>query len=253
MMFVPYVCCGDPNLEFSAKLIKTLSEHADIIELGIPFSDPIADGKTIQQAANRALKNGVNIEKIFSMVKELREDITIPFVFMTYYNIIYAYGREEFLKKMKQVGVQGLIIPDLPCGEDEDFQEMASDYDISIIGLIAPNTETERAKYILSGKGSKLFTYLVSVSGVTGARDNISKESVDFVKRIRAIAGNKKLCVGFGISNKPQAKQFEKAGADGIIIGSHIINLYSKYLDNKGKIHEKKAISEITRFCNNLI
>ncbi|MBU0591724.1 tryptophan synthase subunit alpha [Candidatus Micrarchaeota archaeon] len=251
MMFVPYVCCGDPNLEFSAKLIRALARHADIVELGIPFSDPIADGKTIQMATSRALANGVNIEKIFGMVAMLRhEGIEVPFVFMTYYNIVYAYGREKFLKMMKEVGVQGLIIPDLPFGEDPEFENMAENEGICIIGLITQNTKKERAKKILESCGSSMFTYLVSVSGVTGVRDDIDKESIEFVKRIRKLAGNKKkLCVGFGISNKKQAEEYHKAGADGIVIGSHIINIYSKYI-NGDKVDETRSLNEIETFCS---
>ena len=252
MMFVPYVCCGDPSIEFSTKLIKVLAKHADIIELGIPFSDPIADGKTIQMAANRALANGVNIEKIFDMVATLRNDdgIIVPFVFMTYYNIVYAYGREKFLKKMKKVGVQGLIIPDLPFGEDKEFEEMAEENGICIIGLITRNTTDERAGKILAAHGSNMFTYLVSISGVTGARDGVDNESIEFVKRIRKLAGSeKKLCVGFGISKKEQAELYCKAGADGIIVGSALIEIYSKHVC-VDSIDKGNSLKEIEVFCS---
>lgn len=253
-MFIPYVCCGDPSIEFTEKLVRTLAPHADIIELGIPFSDPIADGKTIQAAANRALANGVTVEKIFGMVERLRangtDKIEVPLVFMTYFNVIFAYGKEKFLKRMKAVGVQGLIIPDLPFGEDLEFESLANAYGISIINLIAPNTTDERAKQILekSRNAHALFTYLVSSAGTTGTKEGVSANSIEFVKRIRTLAGNQnKLCVGFGISNAGQAKQFIEAGADGIIVGSRIIEIYSEHAE------QEDALKEIEQFalCSN--
>lgn len=228
MKFVPYVCCGDPDLGFTHELIRVLAPHSEIIELGIPFSDPIADGKTIQKAAYRALKNGTNVEKIFSMVEKLREEkITTPLVFMTYYNIVYSYGCERFLQEMKRTGVQGIIVPDLPFGEDAGFEKLAGRHGISIIHLIAPNTGDDRAKRIL--ESPSLFTYLVSIAGTTGARGSVSRESLDFVRRIRGLAGkDRKLFVGFGVSGAEQARQFAQAGADGVIVGSRIIDIYSK-------------------------
>lgn len=251
MKFIPYVCCGDPDLDFTYQLVKTIAPYSHIIELGIPFSDPIADGKTIQAAANRALKNGVTIEKIFTMVKRLRnEGIVTPFVFMTYYNIVYSYGCEKFLEKMKEISVQGIIIPDLPFGEDKEFEKLAKDNEISIINLIAPNTKEERAKEILANE--KLFTYLVSTTGTTGARDKVSEDSVNFVKRIRTLAPNgQKLFVGFGISNSEQAKQFVQVGADGVIVGSEIINIYSNFINN-GKIDQTSALNEIEKFAKQM-
>jgi len=252
MKFVPYICCGDPDLEFTYKLIKTFVPYSYLIELGIPFSDPIADGKTIQKAANRSLKRGTNIEKIFSMVKRLRrEKVTIPFVFMSYYNIIYSYGKERFLSKMKEIGVQGMIIPDLPFGEDLEFEKLAREHNISITNLIAPSTRLERAKKIL--RIPSLFTYLVSVAGTTGARGQVSKESLEFVRKIKNMAGNAnatKLFVGFGISNPEQARQFIKAGADGVIVGSEIINIYSKYLE-RGR-SPNKALDNLKIFAKRM-
>lgn len=249
MMFIPYVCCGDPNLKFTHKLIKVLSKTADVIELGIPFSDPIADGKTIQFAANRALQNEVNVEKIFFMVKRLRKGgLHTPLVFMTYYNIVFAYGKERFLKKMNELKMQGIIIPDLPFGEDKEFEQLAKNYNISIIHLIAPNTPAERTKKLLADSG--MFTYLVSVTGTTGARKNVNSESLAFVKRIRKLAGKERsLCVGFGISNPNQAKDFVKAGASGVIVGSKLIEIYSKHIQ-KEKINSKSALKEISAFAN---
>jgi len=252
MKFVPYICCGDPDLEFTCKLVKTFAPYSYLIELGIPFSDPIADGKTIQKAANRSLKNRTNIEKIFSMVERLRrEKVTTPFVFMSYYNIIYSYGKEKFLSKMKEIEVQGIIIPDLPFGEDLEFEKLARTYNISIINLIAPNTRLERAKKILNVPS--FFTYLVSVAGTTGARGQVSKESLEFVKRIKKMAGNAnitQLFVGFGISNPEQAKQFIEAGADGVIVGSEIINIYSKYLEHGQSL--ERSLDDLKRFAKRM-
>lgn len=244
MMFIPYVCCGDPDLGFTSELVKALAPYSYAIELGIPFSDPIADGKTIQGASNRALKNGMNIEKAFLLAGQLRRDgVETPFAFMTYYNIVYAHGCRRFLERMKQTGVQGMIIPDLPFGEDPVFEKLAKEGGISIIGLIAPNTPEERAKRILESRG--MFTYLVSVAGTTGARESVGKESLEFVKRTRELAGgDKKLCVGFGVSSAAQALQFARAGADGVIVGSEIINVYSRHLREGGSIGGK-ALEEV--------
>lgn len=252
MKFIPYVCCGDPNIDFTYELVKVLVPYSSMIELGIPFSDPIADGRTIQAAANRALKNGVNVEKIFAMVERLRkEEITTQFVFMTYYNIVYSYGCENFLNKMQTIGVQGIIIPDLPFGEDIKFEKLAKKYEISIINLIAPNTRNARAHAILGN--SNLFTYLVSIAGTTGVRDKVSENSLAFVKRVRALAINgQKLFVGFGISDVEQAKQFISAGADGVIVGSKLIEIYSKHIDRDG-IDAETALKKIAIFSKSFI
>ena len=228
MMFIPYVCCGDGGIAFTEKLVKALAPHSGIIELGIPFSDPIADGKTIQRAANRALAGGASVQEIFGMVMRLRKDgVQTPFVFMTYYNVVYAHGREKFLRKMKEAGVQGIIVPDLPFEEDEEFEKMAQREGIAVVNLIAPNTKETRAGKILARE--KLFTYLVSVAGTTGARGEVKEESVEFVKRMRRLAGSgKKLCVGFGVADAQSAQKFRVAGADGVIVGSRIIDICEK-------------------------
>ncbi len=246
MKFAPYVCCGDPSLSFSFKLVKTLAPYSEFIEIGIPFSDPIADGKTIQAASTRALKNGVNVEKIFSMVEKLRaEGVKTPFSFMTYYNIVFSYGNKRFLQKMRAVGVQGLILPDLPLGEDLEFEKMAGENNIALIHLIAPNTPTARVKKIL--REENMFTYLVSVTGITGSRSNVSSSSIDFVKRVCAMAGGKnKLLVGFGVSSAQQAEEFVRAGASGVFVGSKIIELYNGR-DEKTALADVKAFAQSFR------
>ena len=152
MKFIPYVCCGDPNLDFTYKLVKTLAPYSYLIELGFLFRSDCR-WKTIQGASERALKSGANTDKIFSMVETLRkEHIKTPFVFMTYYNIVYAYGRENFLQRMAKVGVQGIIIPDLPFEEDKTFENLTEKYNISIVNLISSNTQIDRSRKILQKK-----------------------------------------------------------------------------------------------------
>jgi tryptophan synthase alpha chain len=244
MMFIPYVCCGDPDLKFTHDLIAVLSKHAYAIELGIPFSDPIADGKTIQNASQRALKNNVNLKKIFTMIKKLRKKINTPLIFMSYFNIIHHYGCNRFLKKMHELNVEGLIVPDLPFGEEKEFEKTAIKKKVQLIPLIAPNTPLKRTKKILSAKNS-LFTYLISSAGTTGTKNKIDKNSISFIKKVRKLAGKEKnLCVGFGISNPTQAKKYIRAGANGIIIGSKLIEIYSK------KKCKKNALKEIESFAN---
>ncbi|PIU21414.1 MAG: tryptophan synthase subunit alpha [Candidatus Diapherotrites archaeon CG08_land_8_20_14_0_20_34_12] len=250
MKVIPYICCGDPNINFTFDLIKTVAQYSNFIELGIPFSDPIADGKTIQKATARSLKNGITIEKIFKMCSRLKkEGLEVPLVFMTYYNIIYCFGAGKFLIKMKHAGIKGLIIADLPLGEDKGFESLAKKHQISLIHLIAPNTSNERCLEILKHAG--LFTYVVSLSGITGARKKADIEGLTLVRRIRKIAKIKKLFVGFGISSPEQAKAFEKVGADGIIVGSKIIDIYGRCIKGR-KIDGKKALNEVKKFIKKL-
>lgn len=245
MMFIPYVCCGDGGIKFTEKLVETLAPHSDIIEIGVPFSDPIADGKTIQKAANRALSGGVGVKEIFEMVQRLRgRGVKTPFVFMTYCNVVYAHGKREFLSTMREVGVQGIIVPDLPFGEDLELEGLAKENGIAIVNLVAQNTKEEKASEMLSQE--KLFTYLVSVAGTTGARGDVARESIEFVKRVRKLAGGgKKLCVGFGVSNAQIAQKFREAGADGVIVGSRIIDIY------EGK-NEGEALAQIEHLAREI-
>ncbi len=246
MKITPYICCGDISIEFSKKLAMLFS-HCEIIELGIPFSDPIADGKTIQEASQRALANGMNTDKAFDFARKLMaEGVASKLVFMTYYNIVHAYGKERFVRSMKEAGVDGIIIPDLPFREDEEFEEMARKHMISIVNLIAGNTSEKRAKEILENE--TLFTYLVSTYGITGSRQEADKAGIELVRRTRAIAGKgNKLYVGFGITSPEQVKKYIEAGADGTIIGSAIIDTYSKAI-NEGS-SEEKVLESIKEFA----
>lgn len=252
MNFVPYLCCGDPSLGMTKSFIRLLEPYSEIIELGIPFSDPIADGKTVQDASVRSLNNGTNTDKVFKMVEELRgEGTSIPFVFMAYYNTVYSYGRGRFIEKMKDSGVQGLIIPDLPFGEDKELESCAKAGGISIIKLIAPNTGAERSEELIENEG--MFTYLVSSYGTTGARGDVNEESLEFVRRIRKFAGSgKTLYVGFGISNAEQARKFAGAGADGVIVGSALIDIYSRRAVKEASEDYKHEIDEMESLARSI-
>ncbi|VVC00170.1 Tryptophan synthase alpha chain [uncultured archaeon] len=256
MTFVPYICFGDPGTGFSSRLVKALAPYSSLMEIGIPFSDPIADGKAIQGASQRALKHGATPAKALEFVAALRKDgIAVPIAFMTYYNIIFKFGKERFLAGMKEAGAQALIIPDLPFAEDPEFEKMAARHGIEIIWLVAQNTPPERAKEIIAsqGKSGFSFTYLVSAKGTTGARGDVGEESLEFVKRMRKLAGNgKKLFVGFGVSNAEQAKAYLEAGADGVIVGSEIINIYSKFIGPDGDIDMEGAVGAAMGFAGKM-
>ncbi|MBU0682707.1 MAG: tryptophan synthase subunit alpha [Candidatus Omnitrophota bacterium] len=231
--FIPYITAGDPDIASTKKLALILaSAGADIIELGIPFSDPLADGPTIQKAVERALKAGCSVKKVFNTVKELRNSIQTPLVFMTYYNIVFNYGIEKFVRDAKASGADGIIVPDLPMEESCELKTIADKYEFDVIMLTAPTTPIERFKKISSF--SKGFVYYVSVTGVTGARDNISCNLKNEIKSFRKVT-NKPLCVGFGVSSALQAKDVAKT-TDGVIVGSAIIKKIEKNIRNKTKM-----------------
>lgn len=248
--FMPYVCCGDPNLEFTIKLIKTLVENgADAIELGIPFSDPIADGKTIQMASNRALKNGMTPKKALDVIRKIREDgITVPIIAMTYYNIVYANGIEKFVNKIKDAGADGLIVPDVPYEESEELYNACTKNGIDLVYLVTPNTVNERIRKI--AEKTRGFLYAVSVLGTTGTREEVSKNALDLIKRVKNIT-KIPIVVGFGISKPEQAEAYANAGANGIIIGSKIVNIYSTLIDGD-VFNEKKALELIREFAKTM-
>ena len=223
--FIPFITCGDPDLETTKKIVhEAVSNGADLIELGIPFSDPTAEGPVIQEANERALKGGVTTDLIFDMVKELREDITIPLVFMTYANVVYSYGPEKFMTKCKETGIDGIILPDLPFEEKEEFDPVCKKYGVDLISLIAPTSENRAAMIAKNAEG---FLYIVSSLGVTGTRDVIDSDLGPIIKTVRE---NTKIpcAVGFGISTPEQAAKM--AGiSDGAIVGSAIIKIIKEY------------------------
>lgn len=223
--FIPFITCGDPDIETTIKVVRSAVENgADLIELGIPFSDPTAEGPVIQGANIRALAGGVTTDKIFDMVKELRRDVKIPLVFMTYANVVFSYGVERFMKKCSDTGMDGIIIPDMPFEEKEEFAECARQYGVDMISLIAPTSENRIAMIAKEAEG---FIYVVSSLGVTGTRSEITTNIGDIVSVIRENT-DVPCAVGFGISNPEQARKM--AGlSDGAIVGSAIIKIIEKY------------------------
>ena len=226
--FIPFITCGDPDLETTAKVVKAAAENgADLIELGIPFSDPTAEGPVIQAANIRALNGGVNTDKIFDFVRELRKDITIPLVFMTYANVVFSYGSDKFISLCAEVGIDGLILPDIPFEEKEDFLDICHKYDVALISLIAP---TSKDRVGMIAKNAEGFIYLVSSLGVTGVRTEINTELSSIVEVIRENT-DIPCAIGFGISTPQQAHDMA-AVADGAIVGSAIIKIIEKYGKN---------------------
>ncbi len=223
--FIPFVTCGDPDLETTAAVVRAAAENgADLIELGIPFSDPTAEGPVIQGANLRALKGGVNTEKVFGLVRELRKDVTVPMVFMTYANVVFSYGSDRFIKTCSEIGIDGLILPDIPFEEKDEFLEYCHKYDVALISLIAPTSENRVSMIAKEAEG---FIYLVSSLGVTGTRDSIATDLSPIVKVIRENT-DVPCAVGFGISTPQQAHDMA-AVSDGAIVGSAIIKLIEKY------------------------
>ena len=226
--FIPFITCGDPDLETTAKVVKAAAENgADLIELGIPFSDPTAEGPVIQAANIRALNGGVNTDKIFDFVRELRKDITIPLVFMTYANVVFSYGSDKFISLCAEVGIDGLILPDIPFEEKEEFLDICHKYDVALISLIAP---TSKDRVGMIAKNAEGFIYLVSSLGVTGVRSEINTELSSIVEVIRENT-DIPCAIGFGISTPQQAHDMATV-ADGAIVGSAIIKIIEKYGKN---------------------
>ena len=223
--FIPFITCGDPDLETTAKIVRAAVENgADLIELGIPFSDPTAEGPVIQGANIRALKGGVTTDKVFSLVKELRTDVTVPMVFMTYANVVFSYGAEKFISTCKDIGINGLILPDLPYEEKDEFLPICKKYGVALISLIAPTSENRIAMIAKEAEG---FIYLVSSLGVTGMRTEINtdlKSIVDVIRQNTSVP----CAIGFGISTPEQAKAMADL-SDGAIVGSAIIKIIEQY------------------------
>ncbi|MBA7550060.1 Tryptophan synthase alpha chain [subsurface metagenome] len=219
---IPYITVGYPSIEVTLKVVPLLaSSGCDIVELGIPFSDPLADGATIQKASFYALKNGVTPRLCLEVAKQLRQLVDIPLVFMTYFNPVFSYGLEEFCSACASSGVSGLIIPDLPPEEGSELEAVTQRQNLDLIYLLAPTSTEERIRLV--AQRSRGFIYLVSLTGVTGARDKLSSGLEAFVARVRKVA-TQPLCVGFGISTPEQVRHVARI-ADGVIVGSRIIQL----------------------------
>ena len=223
--FMPFVVAGDPDMKSSLAIVKHIILRADLLEIGFPYSDPLADGPTIQAAGARALKTGMNTDKGFAYIKRIRRFSGIPITVLVYANLIHRQGIDSFYRKAKEAGIEGVLIPDVPPEEAKPFARAAKKHGIDQIFLVARTTTRERLKKIL--KYATGYLYLVSILGVTGKRKKFSTDSMTFIKSIRSHT-NLPLAVGFGISTRKQAMNFSKAGADGIIVGSALIELIAK-------------------------
>lgn len=223
--FIPFITCGDPDLETTYRAVTECEKAgAGLIELGIPFSDPTAEGPVIQGANIRALAGGVTTDKIFDLVVRLRESVKIPMVFMTYANVVFSYGAEKFISTCEKIGIDGIILPDLPFEEKEDFLPLCHQYGVDLISLIAPTSENRIAMIAKEAEG---FIYIVSSLGVTGVRSEITTDLASIVKVIKENTDTP-CAIGFGISTPEQAAKM--AGiADGAIVGSAIIKILEKY------------------------
>ena len=240
--FIPFITCGDPDIETTKKIVKEMvAAGASLIELGIPFSDPTAEGPVIQGANLRALTGGVTTDIVFDMVKELRQEISIPFVFMTYANVVYSYGTDEFLKKASEVGMDGLILPDVPFEEKDDFAPACRKYGMELVSLIAP-TSKDRIKMI--AKEAEGFLYCVSSLGVTGTRSEISTDLAGMIELVREVNKDIPCAIGFGISGPEQAAKMAKI-SDGVIVGSAIVKKIAE--------HGKDAAPVVGEFVKSMV
>ena len=217
--FIPFVTCGDPDLETTGRIVREMVRNgADLVELGIPFSDPTAEGPVIQGANIRALSGGVTTDRIFSFVEELRRDVSVPLVFMTYANVVFSYGAERFISTCKRIGIDGLILPDLPFEEKGEFLPLCREYGVDLISLIAPTSADRIAMIAREADG---FIYIVSSLGVTGVRSEITTDIPSLVELVRR-STDVPCAVGFGISTPEQAAKMAQC-SDGVIVGSAIV------------------------------
>jgi tryptophan synthase alpha chain len=226
--FIPFITCGDPDLATTAAAVRAMAANgADLIELGIPFSDPTAEGPVIQGANIRALKAGTTTDKVFDLVREVRKDVSIPMVFMTYANVAFSYGAEKFISTCAAIGIDGLILPDLPYEEKDEFLPICRKYGVDLISMIAPTSENRIAMIAKEAEG---FLYIVSSLGVTGTRSEIKTDLASIVKVVRE--NTKTPCaIGFGISTPEQAKKMA-AQSDGAIVGSAIVKICAAHGEN---------------------
>ena len=222
---IPFITCGDPSLDTTEELILALREGgADLIELGIPFSDPTAEGPVIQEANIRSLSVGTTTDKIFDMVRRVRPKVDIPLVFMTYANVVFSYGTERFAEACKDIGISGVILPDVPFEEKREFSDVFDRFGVEMISLVTPVSEQRISMIAGEAQG---FVYCVSSLGVTGTRDSITGDIAGMVEKVKSVT-NTPAAVGFGISNAEQAAQMARY-ADGVIIGSAIVKIVSAY------------------------
>jgi tryptophan synthase alpha chain len=240
---IPFITAGDPDLETTAKALRVLdSAGADIIELGVPYSDPLADGPVIQAAASRALQRGTKLEQVLEMVERVSPTLRSPIILFTYYNPILNRGIEQFLQQLTRAGVAGLVVPDLPLEEAESLLKPAAEYGIEVILLVAPTSSAERITAI--AQQSQGFIYLVSVTGVTGMRSGLETRVKDLLQQLRQVT-DKPIGVGFGISLPEHAQQVKDWGADAVIVGSAIVKRLADGSPEQG-------LQAIAQFCHSL-
>jgi tryptophan synthase alpha chain len=236
---IPFITAGDPDLKTTAAALQALDRAgADLIELGVPYSDPLADGPVIQAAATRALQQGVKLDDVLKMVAEISPTITAPIILFTYYNPILNIGAEQFLIRLAAVGAKGLVVPDLPLEESAILLELAAKHGIEVILLVAPTSSADRMQAIADC--SQGFVYLVSVTGVTGVRTEVASRVPDILSKLRTVT-DKSIAVGFGIATPEQAKQVKDWGADGVIVGSAMVKMLAA-----------EGVSAIEQYCREL-
>ena len=236
-VFIPFIVAGDPDYNTSLEIVKTLADNgADALEIGFPFSDPVADGKTVQDANLRVLNNKMTIEKSMQFLKDIRKITNIPIGLLLYYNLVYNYGINEFYEKLSEIGVNGVLIADLPPEEADPVIKSSQKYNINQIFIAAQSTTNERLEKLT--KIASGFIYVVSIMGVTGTRNNIENNTTDMIKRLQKHT-NTPLCVGLGISKPEHIKEVLNAGANGAIVGSAIINIIKDNQSNKEEMLKK--------------
>lgn len=238
---ITYVTAGDPNVEATLQFLEVLLKYSDVIELGIPFSDPMADGRTIEKSHYRALKSGFKVRDVFRIVEEFKDSYKTPIVLMSYYNPVFARGVENFVRMAKESGVDAMLIVDLPIEESGEYLNSCYKYDMKTVFLASPNTPEERLKAI--DEASSGFVYLISLYGTTGERDKISNLAFKLIRRAKGIC-SKPLAVGFGVSKAEHARELIRAGADGVVVGSAIVKLIEEF--------GVKALDRIEEKCREL-
>ncbi|WP_198510311.1 tryptophan synthase subunit alpha [Bacillus solitudinis] len=250
-LFIPFITAGDPTADVTVDIALTLQEAgASILELGIPYSDPLADGPTIQAASKRALSKGMTLERALHLVPKMRErGLTIPVVIFTYYNPLLQYGEERFTAQAEELGIDGILVPDLPFEESEELSALCARHQLSLISLVAPTSKQRIIKIAEKAQG---FLYCVSSLGVTGARSQLDPRVYDFLKTVRE-ASHVPIAVGFGISSNDQV-QVMKEHADGVVVGSALVSTIGSLQEKLTKEETKEeALGQIKTFVSSLI
>lgn len=249
-LFIPFIVAGDPHPDKTVQYALRLQEEgADVLELGVPYSDPLADGPVIQKAAKRALDAGMSLKKAVEMVPTLRKaGVSIPVVIFTYYNPVLQYGHDKFIEALEQNGVEGLLIPDLPLEESEDLNERTKQKNIELISLVAPTSEARIKRIAEQARG---FLYCVSSLGVTGERKEIAPETLAFIEKVKEYS-SVPVAVGFGISSYDQVELMKKH-ADGYIIGSKIVKMIEASVETEKNTDEKRGLEQFSEELRKLV